>query len=106
MTRSRYRIFESGYPYFMTATVVGWLPVFSTPQCVAHIFESWRFLQTNRQINIFGYVILENHLHWIASGRELAKQVGHFKSFTARQILDELQATGRKSLLQELSYYK
>jgi hypothetical protein len=31
MSRSRYRIFESEYPYFMTCTIVGWAPVFTRP---------------------------------------------------------------------------
>jgi hypothetical protein len=36
MTRTRYRIFENEqeYPYFMTFTVVGWLPLFTRPQAV------------------------------------------------------------------------
>lgn len=29
MTRSRYRIFETEYPYFLTCMVVGWVPVFT-----------------------------------------------------------------------------
>ncbi len=29
MTRSRYHFHERAYPYFMTNTVVAWLPVFA-----------------------------------------------------------------------------
>ena len=29
MTRSRYRFFETEYPYFLTNTIVGWLPIFT-----------------------------------------------------------------------------
>jgi hypothetical protein len=29
MTRSRYRFFESEYPYFMTCTINSWLPIFT-----------------------------------------------------------------------------
>ena len=29
MTRTRYHIFEDEYPYFMTCTIVGWVPVFT-----------------------------------------------------------------------------
>jgi hypothetical protein len=32
--RSRCRIGESEYPYFLTGTVVGWLPVFTRPEAV------------------------------------------------------------------------
>ena len=34
MSRTRYRIFENDYPYFMTCTIVGWLPVFTRPEAV------------------------------------------------------------------------
>src|SRR5687768_5854972 len=106
MSRTRYRFFETEYPYFMTSTVVAWLPVFSHPQFVEIVLNSWRFLQRERGIEIYGYVILENHLHWMAGGDDLPEQVGRFKSYTARCILDELERCGFGTLLQELHYYK
>ena len=106
MTRSRYRIFETSYPYFLTSTVVAWLPVFSQPRFAAIIADSWRFLQRERGVRIFGYVVMENHLHWIASGESLAEHIGQFKSFTARRILDELRAAGYATLLDEFRFYK
>jgi REP element-mobilizing transposase RayT len=106
MTRSRYRIFDSGYPHFMTETVVAWLPVFSQPAFAGIIFESWRFLQRERGIRIFAYVVMENHLHWIGQGDDLADQVGRFKSYTARRIIDALQTGGYKTMLDELQFFK
>lgn len=106
MTRTRYRVFEREYPYFLTGTVVAWLPVSAYPRFVEIIFDSWRFLQENRDIRIYGYVILENHLHWIASGGQLPEQVGRFKSYTARKIIDDLQTGGFQTLVQELRYFK
>jgi REP element-mobilizing transposase RayT len=104
MTRSRYRIFETEYPYFMTSTLVGWLPLFILPQIVELIFDSWRFLQKQRQFQIFGYVILENHLHLIAKSPELPKDVQNFKSFTARKIIDLLQQRSSKRMLRRLRH--
>jgi putative transposase len=110
MSRSRYRIFEKAYPYFMTSTVVAWLPTFANPPLVEIILDSWRFMQRERGIQIFGYVIMENHLHWIASAKdspeELSEQVGRFKSYTARRIIDELEKRGYATLLEELRYFK
>ena len=83
MTRSRYRIFETEYPYFLTGTVVAWLPIFANPAFAEIIFDSWRFLQRERGIRIFGYVVMENHLHWIAAGDNLSERLGQFKSFAA-----------------------
>jgi hypothetical protein len=65
MSRSRYRFGEDHHPHFMTATVVAWLPVFSQPSFAEIVLNSWRFLQSERDIDILAFVIMENHLHWI-----------------------------------------
>src|SRR5436190_6094985 len=72
MTRTRYRIFETEYAYFLTCTIVGWVPLFTRPEGVDILFDSWRFLQKNRHFLLYGYVVLENHLHLVASAPDLA----------------------------------
>ncbi len=106
MGRSRYRFGESHYPHFMTNTVVAWLPVFSSPKYADIVFDSWRYLQRERQIDLLGYVVMENHLHWVAVGPQLSRRVGEFKSFTATSIIKALRSAGRRLRLQELQYYK
>jgi putative transposase len=106
MSRTRYHFSESEYPYFITNTIVAWLPIFMHPPLVDIIVDSWRFLQRERGVRIFGYVIMENHLHWIAAGESLSEQVGRFKSFTARRIIDEMQRRGFATLLEEFRFYK
>ena len=92
MSRNRYRIYETGNPYFLTCTIVGWLPVFTRPDCVEIVLNSWKFLQKSSRMTLYGYVVLENHLHFIAQNENLSKEVGDFKSFTARKIIDWLEA--------------
>ena len=106
MARSRYKFGEDYQPHFMTATVVAWLPVFSTPRFAEIVLDSWRFLQAERDIDNLAYVIMENHIHWIAVGPQLSKRVGEFKSFTATSILREMQQRKYNTLLQELTYFK
>jgi REP element-mobilizing transposase RayT len=106
MSRTRYRIFEREYPYFVTCTVVAWLPVFAHASLTSVILDSWRFLQRERGVELFGYVIMENHLHCVARAEELAKQLGHFKSFTARSIIDGLEQRGFATFLHELRFFK
>ena len=106
MTRSRYRTYEDYYPYFLTCTVVGWLPVFTRRETVQIIYDSWRFLQEANRVVLYGYVILENHLHLIASAPDLSKEIGDFKSFTARRIIDHLEAKGARTLLKLLHHLK
>ena len=106
MTRSRYRIYEDYYPYFLTCTVVGWLPVFTRPDTVQILYDSWQFLHNQGRLSLYGYVILENHLHLIASSPDLSKEIGDFKSFTARCLIDHLEANGARTLLKLLHFLK
>ena len=106
MTRTRYKICETGQPHFLTCTVVGWTPVFTRPETVRIVLDSWQFPQKNRGLVIFAYVILENHLHMIAFADKLAKMIADFKSFTARQIIDLLEARNVQTLLRQLKFQK
>ena len=106
MTRTRYRIFEAGYPYFMTCTIVGWLPIFTRPEAVEILFDSWRFLRQDRDFQLYGYVVLENHLHLIASAPELANAMKSFKMYTAGKIIDLLERHGATVLLRQLRALK
>jgi hypothetical protein len=106
MSRTRYRIFEGEIPHFMTWTVVAWLPVFTRPETVAIVLDSWRYLQRERNWKLYGYVILENHLHLLASSPNLAEDIGDSKSYTARRIIDCLEASGARTLLQLMKWFK
>jgi putative transposase len=104
--RTRFKFAPDGGPHFLTDTVVGWLPVFCRPSAAQVILDSWKFLQSKRGIRIHAYVILENHIHWIASGEGLSETVKRFKSFTARSILDVLKSSNACSLLAEMQFLK
>jgi putative transposase len=106
MTRTRYKIFETTHPYFLTCTTVGWTPIFTRPETVQIIFDSWRYLQQNRGLDIFGYIILENHLHFIASAPDIGDQITRFKSYTALEIIKYLTARNVNVLLQQLQYLR
>ena len=108
MPRSRYRIDPDNpeAPHFLTCTIVAWLPIFARPEAVEIVLNSWRYLQENEDFALFGYVIMENHLHMIAAGDDLSKQIGRFKSYTARRIIDLLKARGETLLLRQLELFK
>jgi putative transposase len=106
MPRSRFRFGEDPYPHFLTCTVVAWLPVFTRPETVQIVLDCWRFLQEQGRLRMFGFVILENHLHFIASSPELGKEIGDFKSFTARKIIDLFQEKNVRTILEQLRYAK
>ena len=72
MPRSRYTIYENRQPHFLTCTVVNWLPVFGSPSIAQIVLDSFRFLQEQDRIRIYAYVIMETHLHLIASSDRLS----------------------------------
>ncbi len=106
MTRTRYRFYENEYPYFLTCTIVGWLAVFTRPEAVQIVFDSWNFLRKEKDFRLYGYVILENHLHLIASAPDISSVIKSFKMYTARQIVDLLEARGATVLLKQLRALK
>jgi REP element-mobilizing transposase RayT len=106
MSRTRYRFGDNRQPHFLTCTVVAWLPIFTRPEAVQIVLDSWRFLQSENRITLLGYVILENHLHFIAAAEDLGKEVGDFKSYTAKKLIELLERQGAYTLLEALEYYK
>ena len=106
MPRSRYRIYDTHYPHFLTCTVVDWLPIFASPPIAQIVLDSWRFLQEEGRLELYAYVIMENHVHWIAASDDLSKELGDFKSFTARQIIDWLQEHRAHHVLEKLAGQK
>jgi putative transposase len=106
MGRSRYVITEPGRPHFLTCTVMEWLPVFTRPETVHILLDSWRHQRANEGLRLYGYVILENHIHFIAQAERLNQCVSSFKSFTARRIIDHLEANRVERLLTRLRFSK
>ena len=107
MARSRYNIFHGDTtPYFVTATTINWLPLFSNPAIVHILIDSLNFLQRHDRLKLIAYVIMENHIHLIAFAQELAKELSDFKSYTARKSIDYYQQRGNEFILRQLAYYK
>ena len=106
MGRNRYLITEPDKPHFMTCTVMEWLPVFTRPETMQILIACWQYQREHQGLKLYGYVILENHLHFIAQAPRLDKCVSSFKSFTARQLIDFLQAHGAKQILNRLQFSK
>ena len=105
MGRSRYKITDVTQPHFITCTVLHWIPIFTRPETVEIILDCLRYLQ-KEGLNIYAYVILENHIHLIAQSEQLDKDITRFKSYTATQILIYLKENGVKNIIYQLAFYK
>lgn len=106
MGRDRYKVIEDECPHFFTCTAVNWIPVFANRDIVQIVLDSLNYLQEQNRLILYGYVIMENHLHFVASGCDLAMETGRFKSFTARKIIDYLKENKMNAILKQLQFYK
>jgi len=106
MARNRYVILEADKPHFLTCTIVEWLPVFTRPDSVQILLDSWTHQRQADGLRLFGYVILENHLHFVAQAPRLDKCLYNFKSFTAARLIALLEARKAESLLARLRFAK
>jgi len=106
MGRSRYRIYDQQAPHFLTCTINNWIPLFTRPATVQVILDALAYRQEQRNLRVYAYVILENHLHLIAQSETLPAEISSFKSWTAKQLLEVLKVQGAERILKQLAFYK
>jgi len=90
----KYKIQKSNNGYFLTLTVVDWVNVFSHKTYKLKLFESLRFCQKNKGLELYAYCLMSNHMHLIAkaSGEQtLSEILRDFKKFTAKAIIKEIE---------------
>ena len=87
-------------------TVVNWVSIFTTGTMFNIIIDSLQFLKSTGGLKIFAFVILDNHIHIIASSEDLSAIIRRHKSFTARAVIDNLVKCNRFYLLKQLEYGK
>ena len=103
VSRSQYKIYDNASPYFLTCTIVRWIPLFNDPTLVEILLDSLRFLQQHNRLTIYAYVVMDHHLHLVAASENLSRDLMSFKSFTARKILDSIKDKGENELLAKLA---
>ena len=106
MARSRYRVYDSSYPYFITSSLAEGYPIFSNPLAAQIVLDALNFIQTKRTAVVYAYVIMENHIHMVIQDENLPKQIQAFKSWTARAIIDLFTENGHYFQLTKLKKAK
>jgi len=64
-TLERYRITPETAVYFVTYSIVEWLPIFVTEAAFKIIADSLTFCHRNKHLRINAFVIMPTHLHMI-----------------------------------------
>jgi len=105
MGRSRYVITQPEQPHFITVTVLHWIPVFTRPDTIEILIDSLRYLM-KEGLQVYAYVILENHMHLVVQSPQLDRDIARFKSFTAKRLIRYLDENNIKTILEQLAFYK
>ncbi len=104
MGRSRYKITNPELPHFITLTVLHWIPVFTRPEAVNILFESLMFLSKDG-LKVYAYVVLENHCHLVVQSKDLNHDIARYKSYTAKQMIQNLSKNKVQMILDQLAFY-
>lgn len=96
---SELRKANTNYPYFITCTVVQWVDVFTRSIYADVLIDSLKYCQQHKGLEVYAYVIMPSHIHMIVrhEGAQLDKIIGHFKSFTAKEILKLIESAQEES---------
>jgi REP element-mobilizing transposase RayT len=87
----RYQLHQDAAVYFLTYSVVEWLPIFVTDATFRIVADSLKFCHQHKHLRINALVIMPTHLHAILFDAEYdVERLGHtladFRKFTGRQL--------------------
>ncbi len=86
--------------YFWTDTINGWNHLLESKEYKLIIINSWRYLVKLKNIRIYAFVIMPNHLHIVWEMLALNKKempYASFNKFTAHQFLAQLKSEKLRS---------
>lgn len=81
------------YPHFFTATNLEWKKLLAEDKYKDIIIESMRFLVKNKRVIIYGFVIMDNHIHiiWqLQANRKREDVQRDFLKYVAQQIKKDM----------------
>jgi len=87
----RFQFIESVFVYYVTFTVVDWLPIFIKPDAIDVVNQSLLYCIETKGLKNHGYVIMPNHMHAIVSDKDyenirLHSTLSEFRTFTGNRL--------------------
>ena len=84
-----YQIKDQSAAYYLTIQVVNWIDIFTRKEYKDILIESLKFCQKEKYLEIFGYVVMSNHLHLIVRSGidDLSGTLRDFKKYTSKHLL-------------------
>jgi REP element-mobilizing transposase RayT len=94
-----YQIDDQQLLYFVTFQVVDWVDIFTRQIYRDIVIESLRYCQKYKDLQIFGYVIMSNHIHLILQSPtgKLSDTIRDFKKFTSSNIIKNINENACES---------
>ena len=89
-----YKFYEKTSAYFIRFATVNWIDIYTRDLYFCAIIEPRNFCRKNKGLELYAYVIRNNHIHLIARAKEgyvLSEIIRDFKKFIAKEILNEIQ---------------
>jgi len=81
------------YPHFFTATNLNWKKLLASNKYKDIVIESMRFLVDDKRVIIYGFMIMDNHIHiiWqLQAGRKRNDVQRDFLKYTAQLIKKDM----------------
>lgn len=103
-----YVIRDQSKIHFITATVVDWIDIFTRKIYRDCIIESLKYNIKNKNLIVYGYVIMSNHVHLIIQAKDenLSDVLRDFKKFTSTSILKMIQTEPESRRVWMLNRFK
>ncbi len=89
----RYRFVSEAGAYYVTFSIVDWLPVFVSEAACRIVTDSLNFCHEHKGLRTNAFVIMPTHMHAIVfdanwNADALQRALTDFRKFTGRQLLD------------------
>ena len=79
--------------FFLTFTVHRWYYLFDRHNLWDILTDSLKYCQNNKGIKIYHFVFMLNHMHLIASSKDMVGFIRDYKTFTAKEIKKNIGET-------------
>lgn len=106
----KYKIYDNSKACFLTLTVVGWVDVFTRKNHKQTLFNSLRYCQKEKGLELYAYCLMPSHLHIIAKAASkqntLSEILRDLKKFTSKAIVQSIINGPESRREWMLSYFK
>ena len=94
---TKYKLANPEGIYFITLTVVEWADVFTRRDYCELVCESINYCQRKKDLTVYAWCIMTNHVHLICSSPKLASTIRDFKKYTSKELYRSIKQNPQES---------